>query len=218
MPENIQKELKKLFKKHSVLEIPYLQRVLHGRSERSLFRDLKAADSISSYSHAGRFYTLRKIPRFDNRGLWLFNDVGFSRYGTLGATIEHWVNHSAAGYTYSELKERLAIRIENVLLDLTEKKRIRRAGEAREYVYYSMEEGSAALQRKHREELTRQQQVEISERIVIEVLAAVIRGSKVCVELGELQGRLHVRGISLGMRQIAQILERYDVKKTLVSK
>ena len=159
MPDIIQKELKKLFKDHSVIEIPYLQKFFHGRSERSLSRDLKEADSISSYSHAGRFHTLRKIPRFDSRGLWLFNDVGFSRYGTLGATIEHWVNHSAAGHTYSELKEWLALRIENVLLDLTEKKRIRRAGEAREYVYYSMEEVSAARQRKHREELNRQQQV-----------------------------------------------------------
>lgn len=218
MPELIQKELKKLFKEYRIIEIPQLQKLLHGRSERSLFRDLKEAESISSYSHAGRFYTLRKIPRFDSHGLWLFKEVGFSQYGTLGATIEHWVNQSAAGYTYSALKARLAVRIENVLLELTETKRIRREGEAGEYVYYSMEKAIALLQRKHREELNRQQQAEISERIVIEVLAAVIRGSKVCVELGELQGRLQVRGISIGMRQIAQILELYDVKKTLVSK
>lgn len=218
MPKTTQKELRELFKKQRVLELPQLQKLLHGRSKRSVFRDLKEARSMTSYTHGGRYYTLRKIPRFDERGLWRFNEVGFSQYGTLGATIEHWVNHSPMGQTYPELRKFFAIRIDNVLLDLTEKKQIWREKTAREYVYYSVHQERATLQRGRREEQVQQCEVKISEGVVIEVLAGVIRQSKVCVDLGVLHQQLQRRGIVITMRQIAQILELYGVKKTLGSR
>lgn len=218
MPKTTQKELTVLFKKFRVLELPQLQKLLHGRSKRSVFRDLREAHSMTSYTHGGRYYTLKKILRFDERGLWQFNDIGFSQYGTLRATIEHWVNHSPMGHTYPELRKFFAIRIDNVLLDLTEKKRIRREKAAREYVYYSVNREQAALQRGRREEQAREREFEISEGVVIEVLAGVIRQSKVCVDLRLLHQQLQQRGINITMRQIAQILELYGVKKTLGSR
>lgn len=216
MPENIITELKKIFKEHTVLDIPRLQKLLHGRSKRSLFRDLKKTDGISSYSHAGKFHTLKKIPKFDSRGLWSFNGVRFSRYGTLGATITHWVNESPGGCTYSELKAGLNMRLENVLLELTKKKRIKREGVDGEYIYYSIQELIAASQRKYRQEINRQ--VTLSERVVIEVMAEVIRGRKLCVELQPLHDRLLAKGVFVTLRQIAQILELYQIKKTLGSR
>src|SRR5208337_4521665 len=36
----------------------------------TVFRKLKLLDYLTSYSHRGRYYTLREIVRFDADGLW----------------------------------------------------------------------------------------------------------------------------------------------------
>ena len=52
----------------------------------TVFRKLKPLDYLTSYSHRGRYYTLREIARFDDNGLWSQAEVWFSRFGTLLAT------------------------------------------------------------------------------------------------------------------------------------
>ena len=46
---------------------------------------------MTSYSHRGRFYTLREIARFGSDGLWSRDPAWFSRYGTLLATAEAFI-------------------------------------------------------------------------------------------------------------------------------
>jgi hypothetical protein len=60
------------------------------------FRKLKPLDYLTSYSHRGRYYTLREIARFDDNGLWSQAEAWFSRFGTLLATAEEFVNGSPA--------------------------------------------------------------------------------------------------------------------------
>jgi hypothetical protein len=36
----------------------------------TVFRKLKPLDYLTSYSHRGRYYTLREVARFDDKGLW----------------------------------------------------------------------------------------------------------------------------------------------------
>src|ERR1035437_4948158 len=69
----------------------------------TVFRKLKPLDYLSSYSHRGRFYTLREIARFDDHGLWSQADAWFSRSGTLLATAEVFVNRSPRGFFADEL-------------------------------------------------------------------------------------------------------------------
>jgi len=64
----------------------------------TVFRKLKPLDYLTSYSHRGRYYTLREIARFDDHGLWSQADVWFSRFGTLMSTAEVFVNRSPRGY------------------------------------------------------------------------------------------------------------------------
>ncbi len=45
----------------------------------TVFRKLNPLDYLTSYSHRGRYYTLREIARFDDHGLWSQADVWFSR-------------------------------------------------------------------------------------------------------------------------------------------
>ena len=63
-------------------------------SRRTAFRKLKDLDARTSYSHRGGYYTLDQLADFDERGLWAFAGVRFSRAGTLVATAEAFVNHA----------------------------------------------------------------------------------------------------------------------------
>jgi hypothetical protein len=69
----------------------------------TVFRTLKPLDYLSSYSHRGRYYTLREIARCDDHGLWSHADIWFSRFGTLLAAAEEFVHRSLRGYFADEL-------------------------------------------------------------------------------------------------------------------
>lgn len=70
-----------------VASLPQLVEALGGPSVRTVFRKFQQLDSISSYSHRGRFYALRACGRFDASGLWCHQGIRFSTHGTLRATV-----------------------------------------------------------------------------------------------------------------------------------
>jgi len=53
----------------------------------SVRRFLAQTGYYSSFTHNGAWYTLGSIPRFNRRGLWFCQDIGFSKAGPLTATI-----------------------------------------------------------------------------------------------------------------------------------
>ncbi|MBI4678909.1 MAG: hypothetical protein HY748_15125 [Elusimicrobia bacterium] len=89
--------LHKLFQRTPVVELRELYRTLKTRSRMSVFRRMKEAGYLSSYTHTCRYYTLRRIPQFDSFGLWHYRDVGFSRAGTLKGAVVDLVDSSSAG-------------------------------------------------------------------------------------------------------------------------
>lgn len=215
MKEGLKIDLKKLLKDYRVLNMEELQKRFSGRSARSIFRDLKELGTVGSYSHAGKYYTLKSTPRYNKYGLWNYENIGFSKYGTLAATIEHWVNESKAGYTYKELKAYFSLRLENVLLELTKKCKIYRDKYEGEYVYYCADKKEAAIQRKHREEQKNRQENKISLEVVVRVLAEIVRSNDIRVESEHLYKRLRIQGVNVTEAQIIEILNMYSVKKTL---
>jgi hypothetical protein len=62
-------------------------------------RRLKKWNAISSYNKNGRYYTLSDIAKFDNNGLWICQDIGFSKNGNLTQTITQLISSSAAGFS-----------------------------------------------------------------------------------------------------------------------
>ena len=90
--------LRKLLLHDKIATLPDLKRALGTDVDLTVFRKLKELDYVTSYSHGGRFYTLREIARFGADGLWSCTPAWFSRYGTLLATAEALIRSSAAGY------------------------------------------------------------------------------------------------------------------------
>jgi len=101
----------------------------------TVFRKLKPLDYLTSYSHRGRYYTLREIARFDDMGLWSRADVWFSRFGTLLATAERFVNRSPRGYFADELNPVLHVEVRDALHQLTQQRRVTRQMVSGLYLY-----------------------------------------------------------------------------------
>jgi hypothetical protein len=114
-----------------------LKQTLGTHVDVTVFRKLKPLDYLTSYSHRGRYYTLRQLVRFDADGLWSHASVWFSRHGTLLATAEAWVNQSPKGYFAEELARNLHVEVQDALHQLTAQRRIARQTVSGLYLYTS---------------------------------------------------------------------------------
>lgn len=210
-PQQAKAALRRLFRKTPVVELDALYRALETRSRMSVFRRMKEAGYLSSYTHAGRFYTLRDIPQFDAFGLWHQGDVGFSRAGTLKATVIEAVEHSAAGRTCGELHELLRVRVFNALLELVRAEKIRReALAARGALYVSADKARASGQIARRIEAGAGAGMPAS-TLVIEVLLELLQASTVEATPLEVSQRLSARGVSVTAEQVREVFDRYKL-------
>jgi len=131
------KALLELFKKQKIATIEELKLLLSTRSRMTVFRHLKLLDYITSYSHRGRFYSLKRIAKFNQLGLWFFKFAKFSKLDTLGKTIEYIIDLSDRGYSAVELEDILEIKVDDALLGLIKNKTTVREKADGVYIYFS---------------------------------------------------------------------------------
>lgn len=127
--------LHRFLRKTRIATLPQLKQLLGTEANITVFRKLKELSYRTSYSHRGSFYTLDEIVTFDQRGLWSFDSVWFSRHGTLVATTEDRVTQSEAGYFASELEVILHVPVKEPLLQLVAQGRIVRQSVSGIYLY-----------------------------------------------------------------------------------
>ena len=82
----------RLFRRSKIATLDQLSDALGSASPITVFRKLDQLHYRTSYSHRGRYYTLDRIARFDDIGLWSHDAVWFSRFGTLVDTAAAFVN------------------------------------------------------------------------------------------------------------------------------
>jgi hypothetical protein len=209
------KRLVRLFRRSAIADLPTLERVLGTTSRTTVYRTISALGYLTSSSHAGRFYTLEDVPEFDADGLWRHGDVLFSRYGTLRETIVRLVEQAPAGRTHAELRERLLLRVQDTLRDLTEDGKIDRVRIERLFVYVSMEQALARAQIARRQETAEQAAAEApaGDIAVLEVLLEVIHGAGAWVAPRVVSRRLQARGVSVNPEQVEGVYREYGIVK-----
>jgi hypothetical protein len=151
-------DLRQLLHAQKVATLPQLQSVLGAQGRMTVFRKLKALSYLSSYSHAGRYYTLPDIARFNEQGLWFWNDIRFSKRRTLKQTLERWVEESPAGYFDWELEQQLHVAVRGTLIKLIGQERIAREKISGRYLYVAQD-----LMLRHAQLAARRDQVSQSE-------------------------------------------------------
>lgn len=131
--------LRQHLRRHKIADLAELKQVLGTDIPLTVFRKLKQLDYRASYTHRGRFYTLAEIARFDDRGLWSHEAVWFSRYGTLLATVEAFVNRSSNGYYASELTDELHAEVHEPLRHLVQQQRLSRMEIEGQFLYTAID-------------------------------------------------------------------------------
>jgi hypothetical protein len=201
----------KVFLAPRVLTIEELLRRFDA-SRSTILRRLEEHGYYSSYNHSGRFLTIPEVTEFDSRGLWSFRTARFSRHGSLGHTVEHFVNSSDSGLNHQELASLLAVRVHNVLLDLVEDGRVTRQQIGGSYVYLSSKPRVRRNQAKRRTALVKEAETRrASSRQIIATLLELIKDSEATP--GEIAARCQRAGTSISRQLVEAIFERYDLDK-----
>jgi len=224
-PDAAENALRRFFRKHRVAELSALFRLLGTRSRMSVFRRLKAIGYLSSFNHAGRYYTLADVPQFDQWGLWFHRKAGFSRAGTLKATVVDLVEGSATGMTPKELLALLKLPVANTLYntlhELRHEARIHRQELAGYPLYVSAEPQRANEQLMQRRQVIGHKpssRVQTSDETLIAVLVEALQSAGVLVSASIVASRLAARGVAVTAAQVEQIFNQFGLepgKKTV---
>ncbi len=193
-----------------------IERACPGISRRSLYRDLSTLGYVASYSHAGSYYTLRAHAPFDDDGIWQYQDVGFSRHGTLKATSRQLVERADAGRIHKELEQRLRVRVHNTLLGLVRQGQIAREVLGPTYLYVSTDAARAAAQLDNRRRVIEAATLpagEVTPTVMIEVLLEVIHTAGARASPVVIASRLATRGVAVTTEQVDAIFREHGIEK-----
>ena len=137
--------LERLLRDQQVATMPQLKSALGTSVTFTVLRKLAPLGYRSSYSHCGTYYTLDSIAQYDERGLWAYRDIHFSRHGTLLNTAATLVTNAPAGYFTDELDAVVHVATKDALRHLVQQDRLYRRELTGRYLY-------CAKERQHRQE------------------------------------------------------------------
>ena len=218
-PEESKKALYRWFRKRFIADLDQLFHLLETKSRMSVFRRLKLIGYMTSFTDAGRYYTFVDIPAFDSWGLWFYRGIGFSKVGTLKATVVEIVHSSSAGMTPKELVHLLKVRIPNTLHNalhgLVQSGQIRRHRSEGLCLYAHADPDKRQMQIEARR-VQRERGVQLAGPLPMEttiaVLVEALKVSHVIVPPSEIAARLAVRGIAVTVDQVNRIFSEYGIQ------
>lgn len=126
-----------LLRRERIATIEQFKAALGSSVDMTVFRKLREISYHTSYSHRRRYYVLDEVARFDQRGLWSYRDVHFSRFGSLVDTGERFVTDAKRGLFASELAQLVHVEVQEPLLRLVRARRLAREKVSGEYLYCS---------------------------------------------------------------------------------
>ena len=206
--------LEKLFHRRKCWMLDQLAEAL-GYALISVRRFLKQIGYFRSYTHNGKWYTLRDSPRFNRDGLWHHKGIGFSRHGSLTATIGHLVGRSPAGLSARELTQKLEHPCHAVLTQLHKAGQLDRLQIAGQFRYLAPE---PELNRRQREQAAASVPApsstsSLSTQAALWVLVQYIKNPGLSFE--QIAARLHEqRELTVAPESIKRFFEEHDLKKT----
>jgi hypothetical protein len=185
-----------------------------GCSLRTLRRKIKADGLISSYNKNSIFYTVPVFAKFDHNGLWHHGQASFSQWGNLFETIVHLIDQSKMGFTSSEIKSLLKIRIYDPLRVLCQKDRIQKTTIQNQNIYISTCDDIARKQIKNRNAFYKKADFTLPDSdIIIAILVEMVLDTN--INQTKICKRLKKNKIQVTPVDIDAVIERYQLKKKL---
>jgi hypothetical protein len=151
--------------------------------------------------------------------LWFYQDVGFSRAGTLKSTAIDIVHFSEAGKTPTELLNLLRLKVanslHNTLHGLIKGKHLKRHRLQGLALYTSIDSDIAEKQIAARRKKIRSRSLFptiVSIETTIAVLVEALRAGKVLTAAATVAARLSAQGVVITVDQVEQIFSQYSLK------
>ena len=179
----------------------------------SIRRFLKDIGYYSSFTHNSMWYTLHPIPKFNKRGLWFYQEIGFSKHGNLKQTIFNFVSKSPQGLTAKDLFEILLIPCHSVLNQMYKKNQIDRFNTQRGFVYLSIDikKRQRQLNRLQSQLLTAKESESLNAQAAVYVLVEYIKHPEASV--AELSKAVEKREVKASPGAITMLFKEHDLKK-----
>jgi len=190
-------------------------------STKTVQRALAKVGYFSSINHNATFVTLKEVPRFDQHGLWTYQNVHFSEHGNLPQTLRRIVEQAPAGCTVEELEELVGTRVHNHVSRLLREGKLNRFLQGRKVVYLAAGRRRREAQQKVRWQTEPQlaragHDMDLPPGLdavtVIRVLVRLLDVPEASV--ASVARWLQARNLAVRADQIRQILDFYGLKKT----
>lgn len=205
-------QLDQLFSKERCWKIKPLAEKM-GYSIPSVRRFLSNIGYYSSFTHNGKWYTLKRAARFNRDGLWFYKDIGFSKAGSLTRTIIKLISRSEAGMNADMLGEKLHCRCHTILVQLCRQGKLQREKAGRCFVYLAADPHVAADQRRSMN-YKNQPTTLFPAEIAVLVLVAFIRNPKAGFkQLARTLSSTH--NVTVEASQIQHFFDLHGLKKTM---
>lgn len=218
MPKFSEETIKRVFKFLEGIKIFTLDRLVSslGCSVPSARVKLKQWRAYTSYNQNGRYYSLPTVPRFDENGLWFYEDVFFCRYGNLRNTVVRLIHHSSSGLTGNEIGKLLRLSPRSFLHHFRDVGGIRREKIEGAYVYFSDDPVRYRDQVRQRLEVLSDTQKSLTEVDAVVLLRALIRHHGISEE--EIMALPEIKTRKISVLVIRDFLRRHGLlKKTPVT-
>lgn len=188
-------------------------------NERTVQRHLKDLKALSSYTHKRCFVTLPNIPRFDERGIWFYRNIGFSKFGNSLDTIVALIEGSKEGLSRHELESILKIGIAQQIHILLQREKLHRVKLGNRYLYIPE---AAQKNKRQRIKLIGDRQTEeyfekdVPKTDLVALLKAVLVEKKVSIDFETIKRIAKKYSLRLPVQKIYRLLVKYDLpeKKT----
>ena len=197
-------------------------------SHMTVVRALKRYGYYTSFNKNSSYYTLKDIPKFNNLGLWFYEDIGFSIHKNINNTVLFIIENSHKGYSEKKLSSILHTKTGNILSRLVKQKRLSKFQTGHRVMYISVNEAQKRKQLASIQASTERSRCEnhtynltqeisptgISVSVVILTLVSLIE--KPNSTDASLSISLQKKGIQVTASQIRAITSFYELKKKRV--
>ncbi len=199
------------FIEKKVLTLQSLARLLSA-SVRTVQRVISPLDTIRSYDHNGRYFSLEKLARFDSIGIWEYNNIHFSKFGTLKSTLVAIINNSTRGMDASQIKDVLGMDTRSFLFQYKDVSGIKREKIGNHYVYFSSDKNRFSEQLANREQgLVSPAKAPLEGIAAIRVLVETIKYPDFTFE--QLSKHLSTQGLKIKPQVIEDFFIFYGIEK-----
>jgi hypothetical protein len=174
-------------------------------------RRLKEWHAHTSYNKNGCYYTLPSIPEFNKKGIWNYQGILFSKYGTLKNTIIELARKSKKGLSHFELEEIIRMNPKCFMARFKNIPGLNKEKHKRQVIYFSSDPNVYKTQKEKRFPPEPPTLKLPPDTISIIILVELIHNPGISVD--ELSTRLQNKGHKIEVNTIRNLLEHYNISK-----